>query len=115
MPGAIGTALARETRHGQNELGLVVGRKNWMFYGSDSHAESAATIFSLIASCRLHSIDPQQYLDEVMRVLPYWPKHRHLELAPKYWAATRSNLDPVELDTWLCPFTVPPAALNFAR
>ena len=94
---------------------IVVGRKNWMFYGSDSHAESAAAIFSLVASCRLHSIDPQQYLDEVMRVLPYWPSNRYLELAPKYWAATRSNLDPVELDTWLCPFTVPPAALNFAR
>jgi hypothetical protein len=30
-------------------------------------------------------------------------------------AATRSNLKPVELDTWLCPFTVQPAALNFAR
>jgi hypothetical protein len=86
-----------------------------MFYGSDAHAESAAAIFSLVASCRLHGIDPQQYLDEVMRVLPYWPKERHLELAPKHWAATRSNLNPVELDTWLCPFTVPPVALNFAR
>jgi len=94
---------------------IVVGRKNWMFYGSDSHAESAAATFSLVASCRLHSLDPQQYLDEVMRVLPYWPPNRYLELAPKYWAATRSNLDPVELDTWLCSFTVPPVALNFAR
>jgi transposase len=94
---------------------IVVGRKNWMLYGSDTHAESAAAIFSLVASCRLHGIDPQQYLDEVMRVLPYWPKERHLELAPKHWAVTRSNLNPVELDTWLCPFTVPPAALNFAR
>jgi transposase len=86
-----------------------------MFYGSDSHAESAAAIFSLIASCRLHSIDPQQYLDEVMRVLPYWPKHRYLELAPRYWQATRSNLDPAELDAELCPITVPRVALNFAR
>lgn len=94
---------------------IVVGRKNWMFYGSDSHAESAAAIFSLIASCRLHSIDPQQYLDEVMRVLPYWPKHRYIELAPKYWQATRSNLNPVELEADLCSFTIPPAALNFAR
>lgn len=94
---------------------IVVGRKNWMFYGSDSHAESAAAIFSLIASCRLHSIDPQQYLDEVMRVLPYWPKHRHLELAPKYWQATRRNLDPAELDAQLSPITVPQVALNFAR
>lgn len=94
---------------------IVVGRKNWMFYGSDSHAESAAAIFSLIASCRLHGIDPQLYLDEVMRVLPYWPKHRYLELAPRYWQATRGNLNPVELEADLCPFTIPPAALNFAR
>jgi transposase len=86
-----------------------------MFYGSDSHAESAAAIFSLIASCRLHGIDPQLYLDEVMRLLRYWPKERYLELAPNYWRGTRGNLDPVELQADLCPFTVPPAALNFAR
>jgi len=94
---------------------VVVGRKNWMFYGSNSHAESAAAIFSLVASCRLHGIDPQQYFDEVMRALPDWPKERYLELAPKYWIATRSNLLPAELDSPLCAFTVPPAALNFAR
>ena len=50
-----------------------------------------------------------------MRVLPYWPKHRYLELAPKYWQATRSNLDPGALDAKLCPITVPQVALNFAR
>ena len=89
---------------------VVVGRKNWMFYGSDTHAEGAAAIFSLVASCRLHSVDPQEYLDEVMRVLPYWPKDRYLELAPKFWTSTRSKLDPVEFEAWLCPFTVPAAA-----
>lgn len=81
-----------------------------MFYGSNSHAESAAAIFSLVASCRLQSIDPQQYLKEVMRLLPYWLKERYLELAPKYWPATRAKLNPTELETWLCPFTIPPAA-----
>ena len=60
-----------------------------MFYGSDTHAESAAAIFSLIASCRLHAIDPEQYLDEILRVLPYWPSTRHLELARQFWLATR--------------------------
>jgi transposase len=94
---------------------IVVGRKNWMFYGSNSHAESAAAIFSLVASCRLHRIDPQQYLDEVMRALPDWPKERYLELSPKHWAATRSNLNTAELDSPLCAFTIPPVALNFAR
>jgi hypothetical protein len=59
-----------------------------MFYRSDTHAQSAAAVFSIIASCRLHSLDPEQYLDEVLRVLPYWPRERYLELAPKSWKAT---------------------------
>ncbi len=88
---------------------VVVGRKNWMFYGSDAHAESAAAVFSIIASCRLHSLDPHQYLDEVLRVLPYWPRDRYLELAPKYWPTTRAKLAPQELDAPLCSFTIPPA------
>jgi transposase len=69
-----------------------------MFYGSDAHAQSAAAAFSIIASCRLHSLDPEQYLDEVLRVLPYWPKERYLELAPNSWAATRVKLRFDELD-----------------
>lgn len=94
---------------------VVVGRKNWMFYGSHSHAESAAAIFSLVASCRLHGIDPEQYFDEVMRALPDWPKDRYLELSPKHWKATRGNLLTADLESPLCAFTVPPVALNFAR
>jgi transposase len=87
---------------------IVVGRKNWMFYGSDTHAEAAAAIFSLIASCRLHRIDPFAYLEEILRVLPYWPRDRYLELAPAHWAATRARLDPEELGLQIGSFTVPP-------
>ena len=86
---------------------IVVGRKNWMFYGSDTHAEAAAAVFSLIASCRLHKIDPFEYLDQVLRVLPYWPTDRYLELAPKYWAATRARLNPNELAAPLSAFQIP--------
>jgi transposase len=86
---------------------VVVGRKNWMFYGSDTHAEAAAAIFSIIATCRLHRLDPWKYLDEVLRVLPYWPKERHLELAPKSWAATRAKLDAAELMAPVGVITVP--------
>jgi transposase len=86
---------------------IVVGRKAWMFYGSDTHAEAAAAIFSVIASCRLHRLDPFAYLDEVLRVLPYWPRHRHLELAPKYWRATRGRLRPEELAAPLSTFEIP--------
>ena len=97
------------TRSERSLRKIVVGRKNWMFYGSDGHAENAAAIFTIIATCRLHSIDPQQYLDEVLRVLPSWPRERYLELAPHNWTATRAKLNPNELDAPLCSFTIPPA------
>ena len=74
------------------------------------HADAAAALFSVIASCRLHRIDPEQYLDEVLRALPYWPRERYLELAPKYWAATRARLDPLELEVPIGEISVPPVA-----
>jgi transposase len=97
------------TRSERSLRKIVVGRKNWMFYGSDTHAESAAAVFSLIASCRLHRIDPEQYLDELLRVLPYWPEDRYLELAANRWQNTRSKLRADDLDAPLCSFTIPAA------
>lgn len=106
---AIGIGRPR-LRHGQNERGLVVGRKNWLFYGTDTHAEAAAAIFSIIATCRLHGIDPFVYFDEVLRVLPYWPQERYLDLAPQRWLATRATLQTAELERPLSRITVPPPA-----
>jgi transposase len=97
------------TRSERSLRKIVVGRKAWMFYGSDVHAQAAAAIFSLIASCRLHSLDPEQYLEEVMRVLPCWPDSRYLELAPNNWARTRAKLLPAELDAPFGSFTIPVA------
>jgi transposase len=91
---------------------IVVGRKNWLFYGTDTHAEAAAAIFSIIASCRLHAIDPFTYFDEVLRVLPYWPHDRYLELAPQHWLATRARLDPSQLNQALSVIAVPPPAAS---
>ncbi len=86
---------------------IVVGRKNWMFYGSDTHAEAAAALFTMIASCRLYRIDPVQFLDDVLRILPYWPKDRYIELAPNRWNDTRAKLLPAELEAPLSTITVP--------
>ncbi|MGB8259599.1 MAG: transposase, partial [Terracidiphilus sp.] len=36
---------------------IAVGRKAWLFVGSDGHAESSGHILSLVASCRLHRLD----------------------------------------------------------
>lgn len=86
---------------------IVVGRKNWLFYGTDTHAEAAAAIFSIIATCRLHAIDPFVYFDEVLRVLPSWPRDRYLELAPQHWLATRARLNPAELERPISSFELP--------
>jgi hypothetical protein len=93
---------------------VVVGRKNWLFHGSDTHAEAAAAIFSIVAACRLHALDPFQHLEEVLRVLPYWPSDRYLELAPKHWRATRARLNPAELDKPISAFEIPPALVAAA-
>ena len=62
-----------------------------------------------IASCLLHELDPENYLADIFRIMPYWPRDRYLELAPKYWAATRARLVETELALPLRHITVPPA------
>lgn len=89
---------------------VVVGRKNWLFYGSDLHAAAAAAIFSVIASCRLHALDPGKYMEEVLRVLPEWPRERFIELAPKHWRSTRARLDDAQLVAVAGHITIPPSA-----
>ena len=86
---------------------IAVGRKAWLFVGSDDHAKAAGHLFSMIASARLHGLDPESYLRDMFRVLAHWPKDRYLELAPKYWAATRARLNPEELARETGPLTVP--------
>ncbi|HZF55725.1 MAG TPA: transposase domain-containing protein, partial [Polyangiaceae bacterium] len=80
----------------------------WLFVGSDDHGQSAGHLLSLIASARLHRIDPEAYLRDLFRVLAHWPRDRYLELAPKYWLATRARLDPDELARDIDSLTVPP-------
>jgi hypothetical protein len=101
--------LVMDNNRSERELRRVaVGRKAWLFVGSDDHGQSAANLFSLIASARLHSLDPETYLRDLFRVLGHWPRDRHLELCPRYWAATRARLDPAELALEVGRLTVPP-------
>jgi len=66
----------------------AVGRKNWLFCATDNGAEWNATVVSLIASCRMHDIEPWAYLRDVLTLLPVWLKSQVIELAPAYWRAT---------------------------
>ena len=91
---------------------IAVGRKAWLFVGSDDHAQAAAALFTLIATCKLHNLEPEGYLRDVLRVLGHWPKDRYLELCPHVFAATRARLNPVELAKEVGPLTVPPAIIS---
>jgi hypothetical protein len=105
--------LRMDNNNSENALRVVAtGRKSWLFFGSDDHAEAAANLYSLIASCKLHGIDPERYLAEAIRIMPYWPRERYLELAPAYWVLTRARLDARELEAELGPITVPPISAN---
>lgn len=69
----------------------VVGRKNWMFAGSEEGAERAAILYSIVVSCRLHGVDPWAYLNDVLRRVQDHPAKRINELTPKAWALARKN------------------------
>jgi hypothetical protein len=97
-----------DNNHSENALRVVAsGRKAWLFFCSDDHAQAAANLYSLIAGCKLHGIDPERYLAEVIRVMPYWPPERYLEIAPAYWGRPAvASTPPNSLPSWAtspCP------------
>lgn len=83
-----------------SELALrreAVGRKNWLFIGSDDAGHVNATFTSLLASCRMHDVEPWTYLRDLLCLLPRWSEHRLLELSPVEWIKTRERADVVAL------------------
>jgi transposase len=67
---------------------VAIGRKNWLFAGSDEGAKRAAVIYSLIATCKLCHIDPFAYLRDVLDRVSTHPASRIAELTPSAWAQT---------------------------
>lgn len=71
----------------------ALGRRNWIFVGSEDGAKANTTFVTLLASCRLHKIEPWAYLRDLFCLLPSWPRARVLELAPAYWKQTLQQKD----------------------
>ena len=61
---------------------VALGRKNFLFAGSDGGGESAAAIYSLIGSAKLNGIDPESYLRNVLSRIAQHPVNRIEELLP---------------------------------
>jgi transposase len=72
---------------------VALGRHNWTFFENETGLKWYTTFRSLIASCSLHDLNAQLYVEQVLRLAPHWPTTRVIELAPKYWKATVANLD----------------------
>jgi transposase len=66
--------------------GVALGRKNWLFAGSDAGGVRAAKLYSLIASAKRHALEPYAYLRALFERLPSHPAERLHELAPAAWA-----------------------------
>lgn len=64
---------------------VPLGRKAWLFCGSDRGGQRAAIMFSLIQSCRLNDVDPQAWLADVLARIAGHPANRLHELLPWNW------------------------------
>lgn len=72
---------------------VAIGRRNYLFAGSEDGGHSAATAYSLISGCVLNDIDPWRYFDDVLNKLAAgWPQSRIHELTPANWAAAQNQI-----------------------
>jgi transposase len=72
--------------------GIALGRKSWLFCGSDRGGRRAAAMYSLIVTAKMNGIDPQAWLADVLARIAAHPAHRIDELLPWNWSPSPSAL-----------------------
>jgi hypothetical protein len=65
--------------------GIALGRKSWLFCGSDRGGQRAAAMYSLIVTAKMNGVDPQTWLADVLARIAGHPAHRLDELLPWNW------------------------------
>lgn len=92
-----------DTNHVERALRpIALGRRNWMFCWSEVGARDAGIMQSLIATCRLHDIDPYTYLVDVLQRVGQHPASRVAELTPRLWRQHFAG-NPMRSDVDQCP------------
>ena len=72
---------------------IAIGRKNWLFAGSETGGERAAPIYSAIETAKMNGLEPQAYITDVIaRIAADWPASRWDELLPWNWTAEPARL-----------------------
>jgi hypothetical protein len=64
---------------------IAIGRRNWLFAGSERGGEAAAIVYTVIESCRLAKVDPAAYVSDVLVRVDRHPASRVDELVPARW------------------------------
>jgi len=78
--------LAIDNNLAENALrGITVGRRNWLFAGSDRGGRAAAILYSLIGSAKRHDLDPFVYLRDLFLRIPTHPNKEIRSLFPDNW------------------------------
>jgi hypothetical protein len=94
-------ALERFLEHGEVEIDnnlvenairpTAVGKKNWLFFGSEEAGVRSAVIYTLVANCRLHGVEPHAYLKDVLERLPTATSQTVAQLTPLNWKKARQS------------------------
>ena len=71
--------------------GIALGRKSWLFCGSDRGGRRAAAMYSLIVSAKMNDVDPQAWLADVLARIAAHPAHRLDELLPWNWKTVQQQ------------------------
>jgi transposase len=74
--------------------GIALGRKSWLFCGSDRGGQRAAAMYSLIVTAKMNDIDPQAWLADVLARIAAHPASRIDELLPWNWSAHAGSVAP---------------------
>ncbi|MBX7209432.1 MAG: IS66 family transposase [Verrucomicrobiaceae bacterium] len=69
----------------------AIGKKNWLFIGDANAGERSAILYTIIEACRSRSIDPWEYLRDVLTRLPAMTNQQLDEVTPEAWAKARST------------------------
>jgi hypothetical protein len=89
------------TNHLERALRVVpMGRRNWLFCWTELGAQHVGIVQSLLTTCRLHDINPYDYLVDVLQRVARHPGSRVSELTPRLWKE-RFAADPLRSDLYL--------------
>jgi transposase len=69
----------------------AVGKKNWLFFGSEEAGQRSAVMYTLIENCRLHGVEPYGYLKDVLQRLPRCTNREIDQLTPLKWKQARQT------------------------